>query len=68
MGVTFHTVNNQEYILFSRSYGRDTPSILQVFRYDNDIKVYGKTAVFKTGIEVNKQLKELLAGKKVTNV
>ena len=26
---------------------------------NNDIKVYGKTAVFKTGIEVNKQLKEL---------
>ena len=28
---------------------------------NNDIKVYGKTAVFKTGVEVNKQLK-LLAG------
>ena len=26
---------------------------------NNNIKVYGKTAVFKTGIEVNKQLKEL---------
>ena len=26
---------------------------------NNDIKVYGKTAVFKTGKEVNKQLKEL---------
>ena len=30
-------------------------------RINNNIKVYGKTAVFKTGVEVNKQLK-LLAG------
>ena len=34
-------------------------SIKQTININNDIRIYGKTAMFKTGLEVNKQLKEL---------
>ena len=39
--------------------GSNAVSTSKTLIINNDIKVYGKTAVFKTGIEVNKQLKEL---------
>lgn len=46
-GMTFYNSGDNEYIIFSRSYGRNHPSILQVFKYD-DIKE--KIALTRTSI------------------
>lgn len=60
-GVTFHAVNNQEYILFSRSYGRDTPSILQVFRYDKDIKDYRSKKLISVSFKLDPMLEQIVS-------
>lgn len=60
-GVTFYTVNNQEYILFSRSYGRDTPSILQVFRYDKDIKNYKSKKLNSVSVKLDPMLEQIVS-------
>lgn len=46
-GMTFYNSGDNEYIIFSRSYGRNHPSVLQVFKYD-DIKE--KIALTRTSI------------------
>lgn len=39
-GMTFYRKNDSEYIVFSRSFGRNTSSILQIFSYNEDIDNY----------------------------
>lgn len=39
-GMTFYKKNDNEYIVFSRSFGRNTSSILQIFSYNENIDNY----------------------------
>lgn len=39
-GLTFYEKDDQKYIIFSRSYGKYTPSVLQIFKYDDEISSY----------------------------
>ena len=39
-GVTFYDYNDNRFIIFSRSYGLNTPSILQIFKFDKDKNDY----------------------------
>lgn len=39
-GISFYTKDNENYILLSRSYGRNIPSLLQIFKYSDDIEDY----------------------------
>ena len=48
--------------------GSNAVSTKKTLTINNDIKVYGRTAVFKTGLEINKQLKDLAGTDTSTNV
>lgn len=39
-GISFYNKDEKEYILFSRSFGKSTPSLLQIFSYDENIIYY----------------------------
>lgn len=39
-GVAFYKFDNKEYIIFSRSFGAGTPSVLQIFEYNSDFSKY----------------------------
>lgn len=39
-GVSFYTYGDEKFIIFSRSYGNNVPSLLQIFKYDENIKDY----------------------------
>ena len=60
-GITFYTVNDKEYILFSRSYGRDCSSILQIFRYDENIKDYRDDKLVSTSLKLSPMLEQIVA-------
>ena len=51
---------DKEYILFSRSYGRDCSSILQIFRYDESIKDYRDDKLVSTSLKLEPMLEQIV--------
>lgn len=58
-GVTFCMKDDKEYIMFSRSYGRDCPSILQIFRYDNDTTDYKDDKLVSVSLKLSPMLEQI---------
>lgn len=59
-GVTFYKKDNKEYIMFSRSYGRDCPSILQMFKYDRDVTDYRANDLVSVPVKMTPMLEQII--------
>lgn len=57
-GFTFYKKNDQKYIIFSRSYGKDYPSVIQIFKYDDKISSYDNN-VFNIAYEAPAMLEQI---------
>lgn len=60
-GITFHKKNNKEYMLMSRSYGQHIPSLLQVFKYDDDIKDYTKNGISTVIVKMPPMMEQVVS-------
>ncbi len=58
-GVTFYKKEDKTYILFSRSYGRNTSSILQIFKYDEDVANYRDDDLVSVSIKMSPMLEQI---------
>lgn len=58
-GITFYKKDNKEYIIFSRSYGRDCPSVMQIFRYSEDIKNYRDEKLVSSSLRLEPMLEQI---------
>ena len=58
-GITFYKKDDKEYIIFSRSYGRDCPSVMQIFRYSEDIKNYGDEKLVSSSLRLEPMLEQI---------
>jgi hypothetical protein len=58
-GVTFYTKDDVEYIMFSRSYGRDCSSILQIFKYDESITSYRDEDLVSVSLKLCPMLEQI---------
>ena len=58
-GITFYKKDDKEYIIFSRSYGRDCPSVIQIFRYSEDIKNYGDEKLVSSSLRLEPMLEQI---------
>lgn len=59
-GVTFYKKDDKEYIMFSRSYGRDCPSILQMFKYDSNISDYRDDDLVSVSMRMSPMLEQVI--------
>lgn len=59
-GITFYKKNGNEYIMFSRSYGRDCPSILQIFKYDEEIENYCDSSLISSSLRLEPMLEQII--------
>lgn len=59
-GITFYSKNGKEFILFSRSYGRDCSSILQIFKYDQKVKDYGDSKLSNVTLKMPPMLEQIV--------
>lgn len=59
-GITFYQKNDKEYIIFSRSYGRTTSSILQIFKYDKNIKDYNNQDLKSASLKLEPMLEQIV--------
>lgn len=57
-GVSFYSLNNNEYIIFSRSYGRNISSVLQVYSYDKTIDDYRDPSLKSVSLELPAMLEQ----------
>ena len=57
--ITFYKKDNKEYIIFSRSYGRDCPSVMQIFRYSEDIKNYRDEKLVSSSLRLEPMLVQI---------
>lgn len=58
-GITFYKKDDKEYIIFSRSYGRDCPSVMQIFRYSEDIKNYRDEKLVSSSLRLEPMLEQI---------
>lgn len=58
-GITFYRKDDKEYIIFSRSYGRDCPSVMQIFRYSEDIKNYRDEKLVSSSLRLEPMLEQI---------
>ena len=58
-GITSYKKDDKEYIIFSRSYGRDCPSVMQIFRYSEDIKNYGDEKLVSSSLRLEPMLEQI---------
>ena len=58
-GITFYKKDNKEYIIFSRSYGKDCPSVMQIFRYSEDIKNYRDEKLVSSSLRLEPMLEQI---------
>lgn len=59
-GVTFYNKDNQEYILFSRSFGRKRPSLLEIFRYDEEIDDYDDSLLASSSLKLSPMTEQIV--------
>ena len=60
LNFTFYNKDDNKYILFSRSFGKDSPSILQIFKYDEDIKDYSLNLINSVSYEMPAMMEEIV--------
>lgn len=60
-GITFYKKDNKEYIIFSRSYGRDCPSVMQIFRYSEDINDYRDETLVSSSLRLDPMLEQIIS-------
>lgn len=58
-GIAFYKKDNKDYILFSRSYGTDSPSVLQIFQYLEDVKNYRSTDLVSVTYRMEPMLEQV---------
>lgn len=59
-GITFYKKDEKEYILFSRSYGKDSSSVLQMFSYSEDIRDYRDTELVSVTYKMGPMLEQII--------
>ena len=59
-GITFRTYNNTDYMLMSRSYGQNIPSLLQIFKYSDEIKDYTNDEVVSDIVRFSPMLEQIV--------
>lgn len=57
-GVSFYSKNDNEYIIFNRSYGRDVNSVMQIFKYSPDILNYNDNKLNSVIVECPSMLEQ----------
>lgn len=57
-GVTFYNVDGLDYIIFSRSFGKNMPSILQIYKYDENILDYNDPSLKYVTIEAPNMIEQ----------
>lgn len=57
-GVSFYKKANDIYIIFSRSYGEKIPSVLQIFKYNEDVTNYNDTSLNYVCLECPSMLEQ----------
>ena len=59
-GITFYNKDDKEYIIFSRSYGQDESSALQIFRYDENIRDYKDKSLVNVTYKMDPMLEQVV--------
>lgn len=57
-GLSFYEKDGNEYIIFSRSYGKKSSSILQIYSYDEEITDYNDKNLISVSIELPAMLEQ----------
>lgn len=58
-GISFYTYNDDIYIIFSQSYGNNIPSILQIFKYDEEITDYNDDSLVSVVVKVPSMIEQI---------